>query len=156
MSKVVHSDQTGFVPDRCWLNNLRPLFNIIYSSNFPQDFAIFSLDAEKAFKQVEWPLAIPFCSPREVSVGWRINSWIKLLYKNLMARVLTNQNVSTQSKLCRGTRQERVLSPLFSLEWRPFENTLKYMGTTQYAQRIKSCFMLTTSYCMYRSLKHLF
>ena len=58
MGKMVHPDQTGFIPKRNSFDNLRCLFNIIYSSRDPEeDLVILSLDAEKAFDQVEWPVA---------------------------------------------------------------------------------------------------
>lgn len=52
----MHPDQTGFIPKRNSASNLRRLFNIMYSSrSLGQDLAILSLDAEKAFDQIEWP-----------------------------------------------------------------------------------------------------
>lgn len=55
MVKLVHLDQTGFIPKRNSFHNLRRLFNIIHSPRDPkEDLVILSLDAEKAFDQVEW------------------------------------------------------------------------------------------------------
>lgn len=124
MNKLVHSDQTGFVPDRSSFNNLRRLFNVIYSSKTQQDLIILSLDAEKAFDQVERPYL--FAVLEKFQLGQDFISWIKLLYKNPTARILTNQTLSTQLKLCRGTRQGCVLSPLlFALALEPLAETIR-------------------------------
>lgn len=123
MSKLVHSDQTGFVADRSSCNNLRRLFNVIYSSKIQQDLIILSLDAEKAFDQVEWPYL--FAVLEKFQLGQDFISWIKLLYQNPTARILTNPTLSTQFKLCRGTRQGCVLSPLlFALALEPLAETI--------------------------------
>ncbi len=56
LGKLVNPDQTGFVPGRSSFINIRRLFNILYSSQTNRsDLVILSLDAEKAFDQVEWP-----------------------------------------------------------------------------------------------------
>ncbi len=56
LGKLVNPDQTGFVSGRSYFNNLRRLFNILYSAQTNRsDLVILSLDAEKAFDQVEWP-----------------------------------------------------------------------------------------------------
>lgn len=77
ISKLVHSDQTGFVPDRCSLHNIRRLCNIIYSPNIHEDLAVLSLDAEKAFDQVEWPYL--FAVLQRFQLGKNFISWIKIL-----------------------------------------------------------------------------
>lgn len=123
IDKLVHSDQTGFIPDRSSFNNLRGLFNIIYSSKLQQDLLVLSLDAEKAFDHVEWSYL--FAVLEKFQLGQDFISWIKLLYKNPTARILTNQTLSTQFKL-RGTRQGCVLSPLlFVLALEPLAQTIR-------------------------------
>ena len=55
VSSVVHLDQVGFIPGRLSSNNMRRVFQIMLkasSSNAPVIAA--SLDAEKAFDQIEW------------------------------------------------------------------------------------------------------
>ena len=50
ISKLIHYDQTGFIPKRYSSHNLRRLFNIIYSKRvWDTELAVISLDAEKAF-----------------------------------------------------------------------------------------------------------
>lgn len=124
IDKLVHPDQTGFIPNRSSFNNLRRLFNIIYSPKVQQDLLILSLDAEKAFDHVEWPYL--FAVLEKFQLGQDFISWIKLLYKNPTARILTNQTLSTQFKLSRGTRQGCALSPLlFALALEPLAQTIR-------------------------------
>lgn len=54
IGKLVHSDQTGFIPQRHSFFNLWHLFNVMYSpQHHKEDLLVLSLDAEKAFDQVE-------------------------------------------------------------------------------------------------------
>ena len=56
VTKLIHPDQTGFIPDRHLFHNVRCLLNILYSPRQPkEDLFILSLDAEKAFDCVELP-----------------------------------------------------------------------------------------------------
>ncbi len=52
---IIHLDQTGFMPGRYMYFNLRHLFNILYAKHYT-DTVIISLDAQRAFDQVEWKL----------------------------------------------------------------------------------------------------
>lgn len=97
----------GFIPKWNSSYNLRHLFNIIYSSSGSQ-LTILSLDAEKAFDQIEWPYL--FAVLKKFDFG--DESWIKLLYSSPCARILTNQTISSRFELHRGTRQGCSLSPL--------------------------------------------
>lgn len=55
LGKLIQPDQTGFMPGRNSFCNLRCLFSIMYSSQTSNtDLVVISLDAEKAFDQVEW------------------------------------------------------------------------------------------------------
>ncbi|KAF7642641.1 hypothetical protein LDENG_00254010 [Lucifuga dentata] len=52
---LIHPDQTGFIPNRFSFSNVRRLLNILYHEYDPKcKSAIISLDAEKAFDQIEW------------------------------------------------------------------------------------------------------
>lgn len=103
MVKLVHPDQTGFIPTRHSSYNLRRLFNIIYSNrNLNEHLFILSLDAEKAFDCVEWPYL--YAVLEKFGIGSNFISWIRLLYSDPCARILTNRNLSEPFKLFRGTR----------------------------------------------------
>ena len=86
--------------------------------------AVISLDAEKAFDQVEWPYL--FKVLQKCNIGDRFINWIQLLYRNPCARILTNQSLSPRFNLHRGTRQGCALSPvLFALIIEPLAQTIR-------------------------------
>uniref|UniRef100_A0A673WU00 Reverse transcriptase domain-containing protein n=1 Tax=Salmo trutta TaxID=8032 RepID=A0A673WU00_SALTR len=125
IGKLVHSDQTGFIPNRNSFFNLRRLFNIMYSQRLPNvDLAVISLDAEKAFDQVEWPYL--FKVLQKFNIGDGFIKWIQLLYRHPCARILTNQSLSPRFNLHRGTRQGCALSPmLFALIIEPLAQAIR-------------------------------
>lgn len=125
MVKLVHPDQTGFIPTRHSSHNLRRLFNIIYSTRYPnEDLFILSLDAEKAFDCIEWPYL--YAVLEKFGIGSKFISWVQLLYRNPCARILTNRTLSEPINLFRGTRQGCVLSPLlFALALEPLAETIR-------------------------------
>ena len=111
MGKLVHPDQTGFIPNRNSFHNFRRLLNIMHSPRLPKkDLIILTLDAEKAFDRVEWPYL--FAVLQKFNCGEKFVSWTKLLYNGPCARILTNRTLSTPFQLGRGTRQGCPLSPL--------------------------------------------
>lgn len=88
--------------------NLRPLFNILYAKHCT-DTVIVSLDAQRAFDQVEWG----YMRSAVEAFGFEpvFRGWIDTIYAHLVASVISNQNVSSPFKICRGTRQGCPLSP---------------------------------------------
>lgn len=125
LTRLVHPDQTGFIPQRNSFFNLRRLFNIIYSTCKPkEELAVLALDAEKAFDQVEWPYLFEILE--KFKLGANFISMIKLLYVNPCARVLTNQILSPRFDLHRGTKQGCPLSPLiFALAVEPLAESIR-------------------------------
>ncbi len=124
LGKLVNPDQTGFVSGRSSFNNLRRLFNILYSAQTNRSkLVILSLDAEKAFDQVEWPYL--FALLHKFHVGENLITWLKIIYKIPRARILTNKILSPSFSLFRGTRQGCPLSPLlFALAIEPLAQTI--------------------------------
>lgn len=98
---------------------------------------ILSLDVEKAFDQVD--LSYLFSVMEKLKIDDKFIAWIKLLYSNPSARILTNRTLSSQFALGRGCKQGCVLSPLLfalalgplRLEHKQLEHTPTYMGIAQ-------------------------
>lgn len=101
VAKLIYPDQTGFIPNRQLFHNFRRLLNIMYYTKLSkeEDLFILSLDAEKAFDCVEWPYLLAVLE--KFGIGVRFISWIKLLYSNPNARILSNRNISDTFKLYR-------------------------------------------------------
>ena len=127
--KIIHPDQTGFVPDRQSFYNMRRLFNVLYSpgSKVAPEVAL-SLDAEKAFDRVEWGYLFKVLEKYEF--GPSFIKWIKILYASPTASVRTNLLRSDYFTLFRGTRQGCSLSPfLFDLAIEPLAVALRQQET---------------------------
>lgn len=104
IAKIIHPDQTGFIPRRFSFFNVRCLMNILYSKHdSASNVAILSLDAEKAFDQIEWNYLTAVL--QEFDLGESFSCWVKMLYAKPRASVLTNFDKSSQFALHRGTRQ---------------------------------------------------
>ena len=125
MNSLIHPDQTGFIPTRNSFSNLRRLFNIMYNSDpAVEDLVVASLDAERAFDQIEWDYL--FTVLKRFNLGEVFISWIKLLYKNPKARILTNGVLSSHFSLFRSTKQGCPLSPiLFALAIEPLAESIR-------------------------------
>lgn len=110
---IIHTDQTGFIPNRHIYFNLRRLFNILYAKHSTET-VIISVDAQKAFDQVEW--SYMYETLNAFGFGKAFVDWIRILYAYPTASVITNQDSSAEFPLLRGTRQGDPSSPfLFDL-----------------------------------------
>lgn len=111
LPKIIKEEQTGFIKGRNSHNNVRRLLNLIQA--FQQrdiDGLVLSLDSEKAFDRIQWPYL--FYTLNKFSLGDNVIRWIKILYDNPQASVLTNGLKSDSFPLYRGMRQGCPLSPL--------------------------------------------
>lgn len=109
---IIHTDQTGFIPNRHIYLNLRHLFNILYAKHSTET-VIISVDAQKAFDQVEW--SYMYETLNAFGFGKAFVDWIRILYAYPTASVITNQDSSAEFPLLRGTRQGDPSSPSFSI-----------------------------------------
>jgi len=111
ISTIVHPDQSGFIPGRFSFGNVRLLLNILYKERGKEaSGAIISLDAQKAFDQIEWPFMLK--ALEHFGAGSRFIKWVKILYLCPRSSILTNSNKSKPFDLHRGVRQGDPLSPL--------------------------------------------
>lgn len=124
MPQIISTDQTGFILNRHSSSNLRRLLNIVYSSPACVPEMVISLDAEKAFDRVEWTYL--FSTLKQFGFDETFISWIKLLYAQPLAGVITNGKQSEYFPLGRGTRQGCPLSPLlFAIAIEPLAIALR-------------------------------
>lgn len=108
---IIHENQAGFMKNRSSTDNMRKLIHLMWlahSKTVP--IAAISLDAEKAFDKVEWGFL--FSALSHFGFGPGFSQWVKILYKEPKAAVITNGVISPFFRLSRGTRQGCSLSPL--------------------------------------------
>ncbi len=98
------------MPKRHIYFNLRWLLNIIYNKKNIKT-CIISLDAQRAFDQLEWTYMIAVL--KKFGFGSEFIKWIEIIYAHPVASVITNQDISNPFQLSRGTRQGCPLSPFF-------------------------------------------
>ena len=120
---IIHPDQSGFMPGRHMYFNLRRLFHVLYTEH-TEEAVVISLDAQRAFDQVEWPyMLITF---EKFGFGPSFMKWIEIIYSHPTASVITNQNISCPFAINRGTRQGCPLSPfLFSIIIEPLAASVR-------------------------------
>lgn len=99
MQKCIHTiikpDQTGFIPGRQGINNIRRTLKVISVAKEKQEHSmLLSLHAEKPFDRVE-------------KMGFHPDfvSWIGVLYSGPISKVRVNGYTSKNFGLKRGTRQ---------------------------------------------------
>ena len=108
---IVHPNQTGFVPGRFSFSNVRLLLNTIYSVRGDDvQASVLSLDAQKAFDQIEWPFMLE--TLKRFGFGENFIEWVKIIYLKPVSSILTNSDRSQPFELQRGVRQGDPLSPL--------------------------------------------
>lgn len=121
---IISRDQTGFILDRHPSSNLRRLLNIVHSPSASRPETVISLDAEKAYDRVEWSYL--FSALKQFGFNEGFISWVKLLYADPLAGVITNGLQSEYFPLSRGTRQGCPLSPLlFTIAIEPLAIALR-------------------------------
>lgn len=124
LPSIIEPDQNGFIVGRQGFHNIRRVLDIIHSKKETPDMAMIGLDALKAFDMVEHTYLFEVL--QRFGIGSYFLNWVKILYYDSRASVLTNHIVSKQFPLSRGTRQGCPLSPLlFVLAIEPLAITIR-------------------------------
>jgi len=111
ISKIVHTDQVGYIHGRYIGENIRTIFNLMtYTSlnNSPSLIAL--IDFEKAFDTIEWPFLLN--SLKRYNFGETFVQWIRILYTNISSCTGNNGYFSNYFNLSRGLRQGCSISAL--------------------------------------------
>lgn len=111
ITKVISPDQTGFMPGRQGIHNIRRTLNVMsIARKSKQTSMLLSLDAEKAFDRLDWQ----YLEHALDKMGFHpiLIDWIRVLYSGPVSKVRVNGYTSDQFKLMRGARQGCPLSPL--------------------------------------------
>ena len=118
MKPLLHNwilpSQTGFVPNRCILDNIFLAFEAIsWTKENQQDLSMLLLDFEKAYDRVNWT----FLKEVMAKMGFH-NQWIKQvmsLNTNASASINLNGEISKTFSLQRSVRQGCSLAPYLFL-----------------------------------------
>ena len=126
---IINPQQTGFIKGRNSSDNVRRLLNVIqYMHSHNESGLVLSLDSEKAFDRIQWPYL--FHTMSVFGLGDVFIQWVKILYNDPQAAVLTNGVRSKNFSLQRSNRQGCPLSPLlFAIAIEPFAQSIRQSPT---------------------------
>ena len=117
MSKLIHSDQTGFMKGRFIGQNVRLLDDLLeYTDVKKIPGILLFIDFEKAFDTIEWPFIQNVL--RHFNFGQVIRKWVSILYSDVESAVtflwccLLLGYMTNYFKVSRGVRRGCPLSPL--------------------------------------------
>ena len=111
ISKVISTDQTGYIKGRFIGTNVRLIDDIInLCINEHQSAAVLFVDFEKAFDMVEWSFVVQ--TLMKFNFGSTFINWITVMYSDIESSVLNLGWKTKFFRLSRGLRQGCPLSAL--------------------------------------------
>ena len=110
LSSLVHTDQTGFIKERYIGENIRLINDVMEHTRIEKKGGILiSLDFNKAFDSLEWPLITKVLNT--FNFGTSLRKWVTVFYSNIESAVINNGFATNWFKLSKGVRQGCPLSP---------------------------------------------
>lgn len=143
LPSVIHPAQSGFVKGRTASLNICKVLMVLEhaKANPGKNFAIITLDAEKAFDNVSFEWLLLVLSSLDFSGPF--SHVIETMYASPSARLVVAGLLSEDFLLFKGTRQECLLSPLlFHLTIEPFPGS--YLNWPHYKGYILTIWNITT------------
>ena len=115
LPKLIHTDQTGFIPGRCISENTRLIYDVLdYTEKHNIAGLLLLIDFEKAFDSVSWRFIHETLS--YFKFGPSIKRWIQTFQNNISSSINQGGNLSSFFKVERGCRQgDPVSSYIFIL-----------------------------------------
>uniref|UniRef100_A0A803TGC1 Reverse transcriptase domain-containing protein n=1 Tax=Anolis carolinensis TaxID=28377 RepID=A0A803TGC1_ANOCA len=112
LNEWIKEEQTGFLPKRQIKDNVRVILNVIefYEKNHQDELALLSLDAEKAFDNLNWDFLKLLL--KEIDIGYHFSNVIEAIYGRQEAKIIINGQETSKIEISKGTRQGCPLSPL--------------------------------------------
>ncbi len=108
------------------MDNLRRVLNILHDKSNICDNALLSFDAEKAFDRIEWQVL--FKTMERMVFGEKFMKWVRILYANPSAEILTNEQYPPLS----GFTGEHARAAALSLAFHPSDRTVGYGNSQSY------------------------
>ena len=110
LPSIIHTDQTGFVPNRYIGCNINRLLNTIdYCNDNSVEAMLIAIDFEKAFDSMEWSFvykAMKYFGFPDLYINW-----VKILYNSTESCIINDGHISDFFSPTRGVKQGCPMSP---------------------------------------------
>uniref|UniRef100_A0A8C7E3S4 Reverse transcriptase domain-containing protein n=1 Tax=Naja naja TaxID=35670 RepID=A0A8C7E3S4_NAJNA len=112
LSRIIHTDQNGFLPHRQIKTNTRIMIDILeyYETHTTRPVTLMFVDAQKAFDNLNWNFLIKQLTG--MKCGENFLGFIKQIYNIQTAKVLINGEATGDITINKGVRQGCLLAPL--------------------------------------------